>query len=139
MEKIERRFNAINVLFDYSLGTIWRVEEDLIIDTVKHYDTDSTRKGHPHISLQETLLAGIDKIPMLLGTSKKRHSQNFKVTGIMTHEEYVSWFGSIVAPYSVLNLGQKIVNTNLLKKRVAEKEKEKIFNWMKVKGFKYDK
>ena len=83
----------INEVLDYLVGTLWIAKEDLLKKRVSYYDQNSTRKGHPVLSLRQNRIIGNEKIPMLIGSSRKR-GFDFRVTQVFGDEKE-TWFGSL--------------------------------------------
>lgn len=70
MDNDERRFQALDFLFDYSKGTLWRVKDRVWKEVIPNFVVK--RKEHPGLSIGRKRVSSIyDTIPMLIGTSKK--------------------------------------------------------------------
>ena len=72
MDADERRFAALDFLFDYSKGTLWWVDNRLWNEAIAGFVWKRGSKSHPGLSICRRKAEGIyDTIPMLIGTSKK--------------------------------------------------------------------
>ena len=87
---------------DFGAGTLWRVREDVWINSLSKYDKESSRKWHPGLSVANNT-SNLDNeatIPVLHGRSGK--SGPIVVTGISNEEPYSedhqSVFGKILHP-----------------------------------------
>ncbi len=150
----DRLEKAINTLFDYSIGTLWFVKEDLIKLRVQKYDQNSTRKGHPAVSIRKTPVVGTERIPVLTGSSQKRE-QSFPVKGVFG-EDSESWFGNCFVPLMIQDFlyGKspekpkspkekaldrpyiKMVEKNHRKPKLNDEEFENLEKWLKNRGYK---
>lgn len=75
MDSDERRFAALDFLFDYSKGTLWWVDNRLWNKAIAGFVWKRGSKSHPGLSICRRKAEGIyDTIPMLMGTSKKSFS-----------------------------------------------------------------
>ena len=83
----------INTLLNYLIGTLWIAKETLLKERIFFWDKESDRKGHPVLSIALKKIIGNEKIPMLIGTSKK-HSAGFYATKVYNNEKK-TWFGSL--------------------------------------------
>ena len=87
---------------DFSTGTLWRVREDVWINSLSKYDKGSSRKWHPGLSVanNKSNLDNEATIPVLHGRSGT--SGPVVVTGISNEEPYSedhqSVFGKILHP-----------------------------------------
>lgn len=69
METEDRRFKALDVLLDYSKGTLWWVKDRLWNEAIPGFVMK--RKGHPGLSLSRRKSAGLyDLVPMAIGVTK---------------------------------------------------------------------
>ena len=92
---------------DFTLGTLWRVREDLwqqaIPSTGRGYDSSGSRLWHPGLSIRKAPPVGLhEMVPMLHGRSSK--GKGVAVSGITEcgGESYKTYFGSIApAPVPV--------------------------------------
>lgn len=95
-----RRLLAIAV--DVSLGTVWRVREDVWDDRIRSYDHESTRMWHPGVSLRLKPLVNLQEaIPLLHGTSGE---QGPVVARGLTEEcgpNHATSFGHLIRPAQV--------------------------------------
>ena len=83
---------------DVSLGAVWWVNEQILKERLPHYDQDSTREGHPCVSLRAGLARSLyDNVPMLFGTSG---NQGPVVARGLTKgsPKYATSFGQIIQP-----------------------------------------
>ena len=72
MDSDERRFSALDFLFDYSKGTLWWVDNHLWNEAIAGFVWKQGAKSHPGLSISHRKVEGIyDTIPMLIGTSRK--------------------------------------------------------------------
>jgi len=72
MESDERRFVALDFLFDCSKGTLWWVNNRLWNEVVVGFVWKRNAKSHPGLSIARRKAKGLyDTIPMLIGTSRK--------------------------------------------------------------------
>ena len=72
MEADERRFVALDFLFDCSKGTLWWVNNRLWNEAVVGFVWKRNAKSHPGLSIARRKAKGLyDTIPMLIGTSRK--------------------------------------------------------------------
>lgn len=70
MESEERRFKALDFLYDYSKGTLWWVSDDVWKKVIPGFVVK--RKGHPGLSLSRGKSEGLhDLIQMAIGLSKE--------------------------------------------------------------------
>ena len=87
---------------DFGPGTLWRVREDVWINSLSKYDKESSRKWHPGLSVanNKSNLDNEATIPVLHGRSGT--SGPVVVTGISNEEPYSedhqSVFGKILHP-----------------------------------------
>ncbi|MGI6393660.1 MAG: hypothetical protein ACOX2F_02840 [bacterium] len=151
---IEKLVNFFNALFNYSVGTLWFIKEELIKTRVQDYDPNSDRVGHPAVSIRKTLLISLEKIPMLTGSSKNR-GNNFLVKGIF-HENSENWFGSCLVPLLVKDFWHgkipekprspkeramdrpyiKMIEKNDIKPQLDESEQINFKKWLEKRGYK---
>jgi hypothetical protein len=150
----DRLVEAINTLFDYSAGTLWFVKEDLIKIRVQKYDQNSTRKGHPAISIRKKPVVGTEKIPMLTG-SKTKKGGTFLVKGVF-EKKSESWFGNCFLPLMIQDFlhgkppekpkspkekalnrpYDKMVEKNHIKPKLSEDEQKNFESWLQKRGYK---
>ena len=83
----------LNTTLDYLIGTLWMANEALLKKRIPHYDQDSTRKGHPVLSIVSKKIIGNEKIPMLVGSSQGRGA-DFCATKVRGDGKE-TWFGSL--------------------------------------------
>ena len=87
---------------DFGAGTLWRVREDVWINSLSKYDKESSRRWHPGLSVanNKSNLDNEATIPVLHGRSRK--SGPVVVTGISNEEPYSDVhkcvFGKILQP-----------------------------------------
>ena len=71
MDSEERRFKALDFLFDYSKGTLWWVHNRLWNEAITRFVWKRNSKSHPGLSISRRKVNGLyDVIPMLIGTTK---------------------------------------------------------------------
>lgn len=101
MDNDERRFQALDFLFDYSKGTLWRVKDRVWKEVIPNFVVK--RKEHPGLSIGRKRVSSIyDTIPMLIGTSKKS-GRSFIVKNFYNNSESkdkVTHF-NVLRPYSI--------------------------------------
>lgn len=69
MDIEERRFKALDFLYDYSKGTLWWVKDRLWNEAIPNFVLK--RKGHPGLSLSRQKLEGLyDPVMMAIGLTK---------------------------------------------------------------------
>lgn len=99
--KRERMTKAVRTVMDYSLGTLWWVDERLWQEQLaSRYDQNSTRVAHPGLSMLIYPVQDLySRIPMLHGSS---HGHGVKVKGLTADEpNRSSFFGPLLAPIPV--------------------------------------
>jgi len=139
MTSDERLLQAINFLMDYSMGTIWRVDESIWQSKIRKYR--STRKWHPGLSLSQASATYIhDTIPMLQGTSVKHNSEALTVHGL-TEERgslYPTYFGRILRPVRIeiiKSIGKNpLIEPNSYKRAVNAEEMEQLKKMLAQRG-----
>ena len=139
MDIQQRNIINFNVLYNYLIGTLWFVKENLIKNRTKEehvsYDQDSTRVGHPHLSIRQKRVVGIERIPMLLGTSRKCRKDNIKVRHTMGDKRHNgTWFGSLLIPYTVNHFLSKDIK-QAPKRDVTDDEMCDLKEWMRARGY----
>lgn len=121
----------INTLLNYSIGTLWIAKEDLLKERIPRYDQNSTRKGHPILSIALRKIVGNEKIPMLMGTTAARGSC-ILIYGVF-NDDKTTYFGTIGRFNPRDFLCNKIVK-NRRKPRLNEIEMNLLNEWMKERG-----
>ena len=83
--KRERMTKAVRTVMDYSLGTLWWVDEGLWREQLaSRYDQNSTRVAHPGLSMLAHPVQDLfSRIPMLHGSS---HGHGVMVKGLTAEE-----------------------------------------------------
>ncbi len=149
----ERFISVFNALYDYSIGTLWRIREDLLKERVRGYDQNSDRHDHAGMSINRFRLTSRERIPMLIGRSNPRGG-NLKIKGIFPSRDAdaITYFGNTFAPIeptdftdappgsnpNVLTgdlLLSKRVVVNWHKKKVTPEERRDVLAWMSKKAF----
>ena len=152
-EKSRRFVGLFNCVYDYSPGTLWRAREDLLKERVHRYNQASDRYCHPAMSIRRFPIASLERIPMLVGSSKPRGGR-LQVTGVFSAggPDTISYFGNTFAPLSPQDftdipsgfdrsrvtgslLDCKRVIVNWHKPRVSPEERRTLLMWMSRKGF----
>lgn len=142
MDFAQRRIQNFNVLFkNYFVGSLWFVQEELIKERTQEvnikYDQNSIRQGHPHLSIMQKRIVGLEKVPMLLGTHKKHSKRSIKIDAVLGEKYAHTWFGHLIIPYTPSDfLKNKIKNSFLNKKCLGDSEMGLLKQWMKEKGYK---
>ena len=98
---MDRKTALFNCVRDYSIGTIWRVREDVWKERKTDYDQTSNRLWHPGLSIKRTKINNsLEAIPMLHGTSRGSKRKSVIIKGITEEEgpEKKTYFGRIIAP-----------------------------------------
>jgi hypothetical protein len=96
--RAKRMANLLTTCLDVSVGAVWWVNEDILKERLPHYDQDSTREGHPCVSLRTGPARSLyDNVPMLFGTSG---GQGPVVARGLTKgsPNYATSFGEIIQP-----------------------------------------
>ena len=125
---------AVRTIMDYSLGTLWWVDESLWQELLPVYDRNSTRKEHPGLSILTHPVQDLySQIPILHGTSK---GQGVLVQGITAREPTrLTSFGSLLAPVFVVESvpygGAARVRGNHEKSRITAKEEQDLRRFLK--------
>jgi len=99
--RARRMADLLTTCLDVSLGAVWWVNEEILKERLPHYDQDSTRDGHPCVSLRRGSAQSLfDMVPMLFGTSG---NQGPVVARGLTKgsPNYATSFGQIIQPASL--------------------------------------
>jgi len=137
---MDRNVKALNFLFHYSIGTLWKVKEYLWKKRIHENEKyDSDRIWHPGLSIQRNrILGSYELIPILHGTSRGSYKTSIIVKGITEHggKEKQTFFGRIFAPFEItdflFNNGE--ISMNSFKPKVNDSEMQQLEQWMKRKG-----
>lgn len=101
MNNEERRFKALDVLLDYSKGTLWWVKDRIWDEVIPEFK--KKRQGHPGLSISRRRAQSLyDVVPMLIGTSKYP-GRSVKVSNLRNPEEAgerTTYF-SVLRPYPI--------------------------------------
>ena len=101
---MDRLLRLLNTCYNYTLGTLWCVNEELWKERIDGYDLNSTRKFHFGLSVRKRPLLSLEMIPMLHGTSRgSRSSVAIKDCSHNNGKEYVTYFGNCIGPVSPLD------------------------------------
>lgn len=143
-----------NTFHDCSLGTLWRVREDLIKERVAPYDQNSDRYCHAALSVKRGAVAeNLERVPMLIGRKRRKSTKTVRVRGIFPSypPESVTHFGQTIAPLLMADFTEpapdasgkltgdllecKRVTVNSHKPKIDENEKKQLMAWMARRGF----
>jgi|GEM_PF-1248793 len=96
--RAKRLANLLTTCLDVSIGAIWWVNESLLKSRLSHYDQNSTREGHPCVSVRTHPAQSLfERVPMLFGSSGDRGP--VVARGLTRNApNYPTSFGQIVAP-----------------------------------------
>jgi len=102
----KRVMQLLNTHIDMSLGTVWRIREELWKETFllqgQAYDLESTRHWHPGLSLRVAPLKSVHEyVPMLHGSSGAEGPVVVKGLTREKGSDYPTSFGKIVRPAKV--------------------------------------
>lgn len=148
-------FKILNALFTYCEGTLWYVREELTKERADVYDQNSDRIGHPFVSIRKKPIVGNEKIPMVIGSHKKRRKNDFMVHDVM-YSKSVTWFGSKIIPFKADDFLSKtkiattkknrsnkliterkpIIEKNPRKSKLDSSEMKLLKEWKKKEGYK---
>jgi len=119
----------------FGFGSLWWVDEELWKEKIPRYDSQSTRKAHPGLSIRQTpLVSPYEAIPFLHGTSKKG-GKSIMVHGLSKDENHTSYFGRIKSPIFIgLEFVLKKVHPNKKKPQLNHDEQKALHAWLKEKG-----
>ena len=148
---MNRKISAFNLLFDYSIGTLWKIREDLWKERDLNYDQNSNRKWHPALSIKQVPVCdSLEAIPVLHGTSKGSKYTSVIVKNLMEKNtpDKETYFGRIIAPMimpdftdaeksDVLIVGDlsvKRIEKNSYKPKVTDEEMKQLKKWLLRKG-----
>ena len=103
---MQRRIEQMLRCLDVSLGTVWRVREDLWREAFRRmgqpYDEHSARRWHPAVSLREYPPASLHEfVPMLHGTSSDAGPVVVRGLTRECGELHPTSFGNIVSPAQI--------------------------------------
>lgn len=121
----------LNKILDYLIGTLWIVKEDLLKERIPYYDQNSTRKGHPALSVALRKIIGNEKIPMLVGSSQKRDG-SFPASEIFGDNK-TTYFGTF-GQFNSKDFLYKKIDKNRHKPHLNELEMKLLNEWMKERG-----
>lgn len=146
----ERMALLLSACVDVSAGTLWWVREDVWKEKSKKYDHDSTRMGHPGLSMRhEPVTSLYEYVPMLHGTSGDRGPVVARGLSEEYGPDYPTSFGrlapaGIVVQDMVKSSGQgPLIGSGLATRRVVgnphkprldESEMGQLQNWMRKRG-----
>jgi hypothetical protein len=137
---MDRNLIAFNFLFDYSIGTLWKIKEELWkkrIHRDEQYDSD--RVWHPGLSIQRNrVVESYELIPILHGTSKGSNRKSIVVKGITEDRgaEKKTFFGRIFAPIEITDFlfDKRSISKNRHKPKINTEELQQLEKWMQKKG-----
>ena len=137
---MDKNILALNVLIDYSIGTLWNITEELWkkrIHEDEHYD--SNRMWHPGLSLCSARIRdSYEMVPILHGSShgSKRSSVVIKGVTKFAGEEKRTYFGRIFAPMEISDFlfNSGYISKNKHKPKINTDELRQLKTWMKKKG-----
>jgi len=94
----------LNTCYDYTIGTLWCISEEIWKERINDYDQESTRTMHYGLSARTTRLNSLEMIPMLHGTSSSS-TDSVVVKGCSKNKgvDYSTYFGYKCAPISPLD------------------------------------
>ena len=137
---MDRNISAFNFLFNYSIGTLWYIKEELWekrIHSSENYNSD--RYWHPGLSIRRTrIVDSYELVPMLHGTSRSSRRNSIVVKGITEHagENKETFFGRLFAPIQPADMlfDKKNISKNRHKQTITNQEMKQLESWMKSKG-----
>lgn len=136
--KRERMAKAVRTVMDYSLGTLWWVDEGLWREQLaSRYDQNSTRMAHPGLSMLAHPVQDLySRVPMLHGSS---HGHGVMVKGLTAEEpERTSSFGPLLAPVPAIEsvpFGRPPrIRPNSFKHRISHDEEQDLREFLKRWG-----
>jgi hypothetical protein len=123
----------INTLLDYLIGTLWIAKEDLLKDRISFWDQNSTRQGHPVLSIVFRKIIGKEKIPMLVGSSQKSGA-SIPVNEVFGDDK-TTYFRTLgrFNPSDFIGKNRRI-EKNRNKSRLNELEMKLLNEWMEERG-----
>ena len=148
---MDRLLAMFNSFYNYSVGTLWKVREDLWKEKLSK-DYNSSRKWHPALSVRNgKITTTYDRIPILFGTSKGKHKRHVVVKGVTREggKNKLTFFGKFIVPMYMADFtGQNSQPRNLTgweldsrpivkncdKPKLTDDEFNQLKNWMKKKG-----
>ena len=132
--KRERMTKAVRTVMDYSLGTLWWVDECLWQEQLaSRYDQNSTRVAHPGLSMLIYPVQDLySRVPML-------HGSGVKVKGLTADEpDRSSFFGPLLAPVPAIEsvpFGRPPrIRPNSFKHRISSDEEQGLREFSKRWG-----
>jgi hypothetical protein len=99
----ERWFRLLSFADHYHFGSLWYLRETLLKRRFVGYDANSTRIGHPGVSISQNRFGSLqDTVKMLIGSSRRR-GRAFTATGVFPNSppEAKTYFQTM-RPVSVL-------------------------------------
>lgn len=136
--KRNRLGEVVRKIMDYSLGTLWWVDEGLWQEQLaSRYDQNSTRVAHPGLSMLVHPVQDLySQVPMLHGSSR---GYGVKVKGLTAEEpERIAFFGPLLAPVTVAESvpdgRQPRMRPNSFKSRISPDEEIQLEEFLKRWG-----
>lgn len=130
----EKRFFALDALFDYSRGTLWWVSNKIWNENVSGFVWKKKSRHHPGLSVARRRAEGLySTIPMLIGTSRRPFGcQSLQVRNLnpegSAHRNAPGYF-SMLRPCHLLfgDFGRAGgIEQNLAKPRLERDEMQKL-------------
>ena len=137
---MDRNIIAFNFLFDYSIGTLWQIKEELWKERIHQNEQyDSDRVWHPGLSIQRNrVVESYELIPILHGTSKGSKKTSIVVKEITEYggKNKRTFFGRIFAPIQITDflLDKHSISKNRHKSKITSEEMVLLESWMQKKG-----
>lgn len=135
MDIEQRMLKALEFLFDFSLGSLWVVNDTLWARSISYFV--HKRKNHPGLCLGKRMFCSLqDTMPMLIGTS--RNSGGFMVKGFSKKngDEYETFFKIRPIPIPVAGIiGEKPeICPNTYKPHLDPEEMVELQKYLQGKG-----
>lgn len=121
----------LNTLLDYLIGTLWIAKEGLLKERISSWDQNSTRQGHPALSIALRKIVGNEKIPMLVGSTTAR-SSCILANGVF-NDRKTTYFGTL-GQFNSSDFLNKKIDKNRHKPRLNEIEMKLLNEWMEERG-----
>lgn len=133
--KAKRMLSVMQVFEDFgSVGSLWWVDESVWMENVSRYDSGSTRRSHPGVSIRREIpKTTFELVPFLHGRSRKCRD-SVRVDGVSSEENHPTYFGGIRPVSLGLNLFCYEVRQNKRKPRLSDVEMKKLEQWLSEKG-----
>ena len=137
MDSEERRFKLLDMLLDYSKGTLWWVHNRLWQEQIAGFKWKRNSDFHPGLSICRQGVEGVySTIPVLLGTSKRPQGRNVLSVRHMSpewsqHHDRPGYF-RVLRPYPLRldHFGRKDAITQNVTKPRLERDEMRILDKM---------